>query len=72
MLPAHAGMILDSLSELMEKPHVTRTRGDDPVVTMVHNYYILMLPAHAGMILLARVMPSTITYVTRTRGDDPI
>ena len=50
MLPAHAGVILNSPSIFSPDHHVTRTRGGDPKEGDWRHDTNKMLPAHAGVI----------------------
>ena len=51
ILPAHAGMILPTDSDINATMHITRTCGDDPQSQFEQEPYRYILPAHAGMML---------------------
>ena len=71
ILPAHAGMILPTDSDINATMHITRTCGDDPQSQFEQEPYRYILPAHAGMILYCVRFSFGIAYITRTCGDDP-
>ena len=71
ILPAHAGMILPTDSDINATMHITRTCGDDPQSQFEQEPYRYILPAHAGMILTIWLSTHFAENITRTCGDDP-